>query len=313
LDLVARARALCPNRTLHEILADLGLSPATFYDWQQRKARGQLENQIIVPKATRLPATPHEVEHVVWYAESHPLLGYKRLTWALIDENVAFLRPWMVYAILAEHHLLGRRTEAVQELDRPAEPVAPDQRWHTDLMNLRINGRWFYLIDFLDSYSRYLVYWEIVLTAKANAITLAGQRAIENLDPSRTPGWPEIVHDNGPQFISWEWRRFIQDIQATDISTMAHHPQSNGRVERYHRTTQEEALPGKVSSDLYQARETLQQWQHYYNHERPHSAIRYLRPIDYYRGDPAKRLAEREEKLRQGAIERVAYWQNQVA
>jgi putative transposase len=310
LDLVARARVLCPQRSLREILTDLGLSPATFYAWQQRAARGQLDNHLIVPTSTRLPATPAEVERVVRYAEAHPLLGYKRLTWSLIDENVAFLRPWMVYAILAEHHLLGRRAEAVQALERPAEPTAPDQRWHTDLMNLQINGRWVYLIDFLDSYSRYLVYWEILLTAKADAVLLAGQRAIETLNDIRTLGQPEIVHDNGPQFISWEWRRFIRDSQATDIPTLAHHPQSNGRVERFHRTTQEEALPGKRSTDLYQARETMCAWQHYYNHERPHSAIRYLRPIDYYRGNPAQRLAEREEKLFRGAIERAAYWQN---
>jgi putative transposase len=291
---------------------DLGLSSATFYDWQQRMAQGQLDNQIVVPSAPRLPATPMEVEHVIRYAEAHPLLGYKRLTWAIIDENVAFLRPWMVYGILAEYHLLGRRAQAIQELERPAEPVAPDQRWHTDLMNLRIHGRWFYLIDFLDSYSRYLVYWEILLTAKANAVVLAGHRAIETLACPRQEGIPEIVHDNGPQFISHEWRTFVRDAQASDVPTLAHHPQSNGRVERFHRTTQEEALPGKVSDDLYRARETMSQWQQYYNCERPHSAIRYLRPIDYYRGDPVKRLAEREEKLRRGAVDRAAYWQSQA-
>lgn len=310
LALVARAHALCPTRSLNDVLTDLGLSSSTFYDWQRRAARGELANHIVVPAAPRLPATPAEIARVVRFAEAHSLLGYKRLTWALIDENVAFLRPWMVYGILAEYDLLGRRASAVQELDRPAEPVSPDQRWHTDLMNLRIHGRWFYLIDFLDSYSRYLVHWEVLLTASANAVVLAGQRALETLASSRRSGTPEIVHDNGPQFVSYEWRAFVKSAQANDVPTLAHHPESNGRIERFHRTTQEEALPGKESDDLYRAQDTLAQWQEYYNCERPHSAIRYLRPIDYYRGDPEARLAEREDKLKRGAVERAVYWQS---
>ena len=303
---------MCPERSLSDVLTDLGLASSTFYEWQQRAARGELENQIVVPKIPRLPATPTEVERVVRYAVAHPLLGYKRLTWALVDENVAFLRPWMVYVILVEYQLLGRRAPAIRELERPAEPVSPDQRWHTDLMSLRIHGRWFYLIDFLDSYSRYLVYWEILLTAKANAVVLAGQRALDTLVRARRSGTPEIIHDNGPQFVSYEWRTFVKDAQASDVPTMTHHPQSNGRIERFHRTTQEEALPGKESDDLYRARATLTQWQQYYNCERPHSAIRYLRPIDYYRGDPEARLAEREGKLHHGAMDRAAYWQSQA-
>ena len=37
-------------------------------------------------------------------------------------------------------------------------------------------------------------------------------------------------------------------------------------------------------------------WHHFYNHERPHSALKYRRPVDYYRGDPPARLAEQELK-----------------
>ena len=51
-------------------------------------------------------------------------------------------------------------------------------------------------------------------------------------------------------------------------------------------------------------------WDHYYNHERPHSALNYLRPVDYYRGDPPARLVERELKLVEAAKARQAYWQS---
>jgi len=52
----------------------------------------------------------------------------------------------------------------------------------------------------------------------------------------------------------------------------------------------------------------MTEWSHYYNYERPHSALKYLCPADYYRGDPDARLAEREQKLVQAAEARKAYW-----
>lgn len=77
------------------------------------------------------------------YAEAHPLLGNNRLTWALVDENVASLRPCMVYSILAEYQLLGRRAPAIRGLGCPAETVSPDQRWHTDLMMCYFDQQWY--------------------------------------------------------------------------------------------------------------------------------------------------------------------------
>jgi len=309
LDLVARAHRYCPERSLTQILADLGLPQATYYRWQTRATTGQLADRVGVPGTVSVPPTPAEVERAVNYAKAHPLLGYKRLTWALVDENVAFLRSWMVYDILAEYDLLGRRRPLVEALHCPPEPDHPDQRWHTDLMSVKINGRWFCLIDVLDAYSRYLVYWEVLLTMHANAVVRAGQRALETLTQPRRLGEPEIVHDRGPQFVSHEWRVFVQGAQVSDVPTRAHHPQSNGRLERFHRTTHEEGLTEKDQEDLYRAQETMSRWQRYYNHERPHSALHYLHPIDYYRGDPAARLAEREAKLQRAAEERRAYWQ----
>lgn len=308
LNLVARAEGLAPERTRREILEDLGLRHSTFYRWLERADTGTLADVQVLPALMRVPPTPDEIARVVQYAEGHPLLGYKRLTWAMVDENVACLRPWMVHAILKEQNLLGRRTQLILPYGRPDEPDHPDQRWHTDLMSLKLNGRWFHLIDVLDAYSRYLVYWEVLLSARADVIVLAAQRALESLAGRKQYGEPEIVHDRGPQFVGHEWRVFIRNAEVGDIPTRAHHPQSNGRIERFHRTTKEEGLSEQDRDDLFRARDALTRWQRYYNHERPHTALHYLRPIDYYRGDPRARLAEREEKLRCAAAVRAEYW-----
>lgn len=306
---VRRAQQLCPERSLSAILADLGLPEATYYRWAERETLGQLADRIVTPRREAVPPTPPEVETATAFARAHPLLGYKRLTYALMAENKAFLRPWMVYDILAEADLLGRRAPPPELLTRPPEATHPDQRWHTDLMTWWFSGRWFWLIDVLDAYSRYLVACDVLLTARATDVTLACQRTLDTLHGRpRLPGEPEIVHDGGPQFIGHDWAVLVQANQVTDVRTHPYHPQSNGRDERVHRTMREE-MPLEDDATLYQARAVIADFRVYYNERRPHSALKYLCPLDFYRGNPATLLAEREANLQAAAAARKAYWE----
>jgi len=311
LETIERAQAVCPERSLSDILTDVGLPRATYYRWNERAAESDLADHVIVPRRQAIPPTPAEVGIVLDYAYRHPLLGYKRLSYALMAENKAFLRPWMVYGLLAEANLLNRRAPAPEPLVRPPEADHPDQRWHTDLSMWMFGGQWFWLVDVLDAYSRYLVHYELLLTAKADAVVQAAQRAVDSLhDRPRRAGEPEIVHDGGPQFIGHEWRQFIQATGTTDVRTRPYHPQSNGRDERVHRTFREEILLDE-NALLYDARQAMAEYRTYYNDHRPHSALHYLCPRDYYRGDPAMLLAEREAKLQAAAQTRRAYWEKQ--
>jgi len=291
-----------------EILAQLGVPLATYYRWQARAAEARLADKVVVPRSQAAPPTPEEVETVCRFALAHPQMGYKRLTWQMVDEDVAYLRPYQAYRILSVHDLLCRRLMPAEEaLRRPPEADHPDQVWHIDLMYLYIRPRWYYLVDILDSYSRFLVHWSLNLTMKADTVTLTVQEALERL-PARRPGEPRLVHDHGSQFLSGEWRSFVEAAGVMDIKTRVAHPESNGRLERLHRTHREEGFVEDDLADYYRALDVMARWSHYYNYERPHSALKYLRPVDYYRGDPAARLAERERKLAQAAEARKVYW-----
>jgi len=309
LNTIARAQQLCPERSLTTILADLGLSRATYARWCERAEQGQLVDRVVVPRRVAIPPTPQEVAAALAGAYDHPLLGYKRLAYVLIAENRVFLRPWMMHDMLAEYALLGRRAPAPEPLRRPPEADHPDERWHTDLSMWYFSGRWFWMIDVLDAYSRYLVACDILLTARTDDVTLIVQRALDGLTPRpRQPGEPQIVHDGGPQFIGHDWNQFVQRAGLTDVRTHPYHPQSNGRDERLHRTFREE-LPLDDTAVLYQARTVIADYRTYYNERRPHSALHYLCPADYYRGDPVARLAEREAKLQAAAAARKVYWE----
>jgi putative transposase len=281
---------------------------ATYYRWQAREREGRLADEVVMPCRRAVPPTPQERQAVCSFALTHPQTGYKRLTWQMVDEDVACLRPYQVYGILSEQDLLCRQiSPATETLRRPPEPDHPDQVWHIDLMYLYIPPRWYYLVDILDSYSRFLVHWRLNLTMLAETVTLTVQEAMERLPPG-LPGEPRLVHDHGSQFLSREWHLFVEGVGLTDIKTRVAHPQSNGRLERLHRTHREEGLSQEELTDYHQALDVLTRWSHYYNTKRSHSSLKYLRPVDYYRGDPEARLVEREQKLGQAAEARQAYW-----
>ncbi|MBI3733583.1 MAG: transposase [Chloroflexi bacterium] len=221
------------------------------------------------PQREALPPTAAEAETARDCATHPPWLGYKRLTYALLADNKAFLREWMVRDLLSAAPLLGRRTPAPTLLRRPPEPDHPDQRWHTDLMLWHFNRRGFYLMDVLDAYSRYLGHCALLLTASDDAVILAVQRARERLtERVRLPGEPQIVHDNGPQFISHEWWQCIHPSDRQNVRTRTHPPHANGRDERLHRTLREE-LPLAEEATLDEARALLADYRTHYNQRRP--------------------------------------------
>lgn len=299
------------DASVSTLLLPLGMSRATYYRWMARAADGRLTDDPTRCPRTALRPTPEECVAVCTFARAHPLMGYKRLTWDMVDRDIVYLRPSQVYQVLQNANLLARRPPLMLDpLRRPIPPDRPDQVWHIDLMYLYVRPRYYYLVDILDGYSRYLVHWKLNLTMHADLVMLAVQEALDTLQ-TRQPGEPRIVHDHGSQFVSREWRTFITLAGASDIKTRVAHPESNGLLERVHRTHREEGLIDEDLTDYAQAIAALMRWHHYYNNYRPHSALRYLRPVDYYRGNPEARLAERRQKLQHALIARQRYWQGE--
>ena len=112
-----------------------------------------------------------------------------------------------------------------------------------------------------------------------------------------------MVSDNGSQFTAGEFKDLVKRFQLEHIRIRTYHPESNGTLERFHRSTRE-ALAENDLSNLGKARELIARWVEHYNDSRLHAGLGYLPPAEYYRGDPARRFAERREKLEQGRRER---------
>lgn len=70
----------------------MGVPRATWYRWQRRKEQGRLADAVAPPSRAVVPPTPVEVETVQRQALVHPLTGYKRLAWSMVDTGLAALR-----------------------------------------------------------------------------------------------------------------------------------------------------------------------------------------------------------------------------
>lgn len=279
--------------TIRRILPRLGLSQARYRDWTKRQQAGALAD-----RPTRPPRVdgilPVERAAVSGYALAHPKDGYRRLTWQMIDADVAYLSESSVYRILREADLLYRSKRSASSGAVPAKPTRPHERWHTDLMYLRIADTWYFLVTVLDAYSRYVVHWELLTSMAASEVRLVVQEAIE-----RTGASPQVVTDNGSQFTALEFRDLVRRFALQHIRIRTYHPESNGVVERFHRSTRE-ALSASPLTNLGQVRELIGAWVRHYNEERLHAALGYLPPAEYYRGDPVARQAARQAKLERG-------------
>jgi putative transposase len=296
LALVARTQVRT-DWTLRRILHHLGLSRARYRDWTKRAAVGQLVDRWPVAPS-RDGILPAEKAAVIGYALAHPKEGYRRLTWQMVDADVAYLSESSVYRILNDADLLARWKRSTHSGTAPRKPQRPHERWHTDLMYLRIADSWYFLVTVLDAYSRYVVHWELLATMTASDVRLVIQQAVE-----QTRATPAIVTDNGAQFTAAEFKDLVRRFSLEHIRIRTYHPESNGLVERFHRSTRE-ALGDETLQNLAQARTIISAWVRHYNEERLHAGLTYLTPAEFYRGNPTARLEERRAKLEKAQRER---------
>ena len=103
------------------------------------------------------------------------------------------------------------------------------------------------------------------------------------------------ISDNGPQFKANDFKEFIRVSGMTHVRTSVYYPQSNGKLERWHKTLKGECVRLGSTLSLQQARELVEKYVHHYNENRLHSAIGYVTPSDKLEGREKKFSAKGRE------------------
>src|SRR5207302_4289984 len=108
---------------------------------------------------------------------------------------------------------------------------------------------------------------------------------------------PRVISDNGPQFIAKDFKQFIRICGMTHVRTSPYYPQSNGKLERYHKTLKSECVRPQTPLSLEDARRVIEKYVLHYNTVRLHSAIGYVTPADKLAGREKQIHEKRDLKL----------------
>jgi transposase InsO family protein len=182
------------------------------------------------------------------------------------------------------------------------QPLKPHEHWHVDVSYINIAGTFYYQCSVLDGCSRSIVHWEIRESMTEPEIEQIIQRARERFPEAR----PRIISDNGPQFIARDFKEFIRICGMSHVRTSPYYPQSNGKIERWHRILKEECIRPGTPLTLEDARRIVARFVEHYNTVRLHSAIGYITPKDKLEGREKEIFAARDRKLEEARERRKA-------
>lgn len=273
------------------LLTWMALGTSKFHQWKDRYGKAN-EHNAQIPRDWWLE--DWEKRAILDYHDRHPLEGYRRLAFMMLDDDVVAVSPSSVYRVLKSAGRLDRwNKKASKKGTGFVQPMGPHVHWHVDISYLNLGGTFYYLCSILDGYSRYIVHWEIRESMTEQDVETIVQRAVE-----KHPGvTTRIISDNGPQFIAKDFKSFIRICGMTHVRTSPFYPQSNGKLERWHGSLKRECVRSAAIESLDEARRKVTQYVDHYNTLRLHSAIGYITPADKLAGLEQVIFDERDRKL----------------
>jgi putative transposase len=276
----------------------LSIQVSKFYDWRERYGQRN-EHNGWVPRDFWLEQW--EKEAIVDFHLKNPLEGYRRLTFMMLDQDVVAVSPSSVWRVLGQAGLLSKwKGQPSRKGTGFEQPLQAHGHWHIDISYINISGTFYYLCSVLDGYSRFIVHWDLRESMRETDIEIILERAKEQYPEAR----PRIISDNGPQFLAKDFKEFIRISGMTHVRTSPYYPQSNGKLERWHKSLKSECIRPGTPLSPEDARRLIQQYVDHYNQGRLHSAIGFVTPMDMLAGRQAEIHAERDRKLEAARAQR---------
>ncbi len=177
-----------------------------------------------------------------------------------------------------------------------------------------IGWGWFYLSTILDDFSRYIIAWKLCTTMKAEDVTATLELALKasGCDQATVNHKPRLLSDNGSSYIAGDLADWLEDRNMKHIRGAPYHPQTQGKIERWHQTLKNRILlenyylPGDLEAQI-------EAFVEHYNHRRYHESLKNITPADAYFGRGQTILLERERIKRKTIENRRLQHRNAVA
>jgi RNA-directed DNA polymerase len=300
-----------PKRTT---IVELGLSRSTFYRWQRRyREQGEagLVDRKPDPGAVWNRLRPAEKTVIVETALQQPDLSPRELACHLTDHAGFTVAEATVYRVLKQYGL----NRTITLLGFPAgkefrvKTTAPNQLWQSDASYYFVVGwGWYYSIEVLDDFSRFVLASDLKPDTTADSISDVVEQAVAFTGMRRVPleDRTKLLSDRGSGYLARAFEEYLRMLSIRHIYCAPHHPQTNGKIERFHETLKAR-MNLLVHTSPDELRRTMQEFIDYYNHRRYHEAIGNVTPADVYYGRREEILRTREEQKQRTIQERLRY------
>jgi transposase InsO family protein len=272
----------------------LGIPKSTYYRWRQQ-AHGAGERRW---RQAWNRLTSAEEATVLAVAREMPEWRSRQLAVWLTDQKGLAVSESTVYRLLRREGLVKVVEEqllAGKEYHR--KTTGPHQLWATDASYFRVVGwGYYYLVTVMDDFSRFILAWKLQEDMTADSLIEVVQEAIDTtgMDDVPVQDRTKLLSDNGSGYVSRAFQEYLHQVGIRHILASPYHPQTNGKLERYHRTLKTEVnqVPYEVVSVLEGA---IGAFVDFYNHHRYHKALGNVTPADVLQGHREAILARRKE------------------
>ncbi len=295
---------------VREALARMDVPASTYYRWRlkfRQQGRAGLQDGSPYKGRTWNQILPAEREKILEIAMLYPEWSPREVACFITDHDRFSVSESTVYRVLKRQGWIKPR-----ELRTfPAGPeykiktTRPNQQWQTDATYLKVqNWGWYYLISVLDDFSRRILAWKLQACMDADAFSEVLEMACEvtGIDEVPRDVRPQLVSDRGSALISSAFGDYLEAKGLGHILASPYHPQTNGKIERYHRSLKE-----KTNLLVWEAPDELDaeigRFIAHYNRKRYHEALGNVTPNDVYFGRRDS-ILRRRENLKGRTLER---------
>lgn len=292
-------------------LSQIGLPRSTYYRWLKRFREGRLDDR---KGGSPLPwnkIRPDEEAQIIAEARASPELSCRQVAWKITDAGSTYVSESTVYRLLKKEGLIKPAEivglKAAKEYRR--KTTQPNELWATDCCHLNVvDWGWYYLVTVMDDHSRFILGWDLKVDMTAGSLEDVVQQAVDFTGMADVPVEDRTVllSDNGAGYISQQFNEYLRLVGIRHITASPFHPQTNGKIERYHRTLKGEInqMPYDMPSDL---KEAIGAFIAYYNYLRYHEGLGNVTPYDVYTGKRPAILQRRKEEKKKTLQARKDY------